>query len=268
VSAPDAAAAEILAAYDSGRQIPRLSDADPALDEPAAYEIASRVRALRERRGERPVGRKIGFTNRSTWSTYGVDAPIWGHMYDSTVHYADDGEIALDVGHLAEPRIEPEIQLHFARTPPVTDDEEAILQCVDWIAHGFEIVHSLFAGWKFKGVDAIAGLGVHGALVVGPRVAVTDPASCAAELRAFEVVLSRNGQEQARGVGANVLGSPVLAFAHLNRVLAKRPESAPVEAGELVTTGTLTELFPVVSGETWSTVLSGTSLSGVTLTFV
>jgi hypothetical protein len=46
------------------------------------------------------------------------------------VHYAVAGEARLAVGHLLQPRIEAEIQLHFARTPPVTRDEQAILESI------------------------------------------------------------------------------------------------------------------------------------------
>jgi 2-keto-4-pentenoate hydratase len=68
-----------------------------------------------------------------------VSAPIWGHVYDSTVHYAL-GDARLAVGHLLQPRIETEIQLPFRRTPPATRDEHTILESIDWIAQGFEIV--------------------------------------------------------------------------------------------------------------------------------
>ena len=45
--------------------------------------LGSQLRRLRESRGETPVGRKIGFTNRITWPDY---APMWGYLYDRTVH--------------------------------------------------------------------------------------------------------------------------------------------------------------------------------------
>ena len=38
----------------------------------------TRIRRLRIARGERPLGYKIGFTNRGIWDRYGVHAPIWG----------------------------------------------------------------------------------------------------------------------------------------------------------------------------------------------
>jgi 2-oxo-3-hexenedioate decarboxylase len=259
-------AAAVLDAYASKHLIGLFSDGDRSLDEAAAYEIAAEVHSRRIARGERPIGRKIGFTNRSIWTEYNVEAPIWGYMYDSTVKQAQDGGARCSVDHLVQPRIEPEIQLHFARTPPITHDEEAILACVDWIAQGFEIVQCPFPDWKFTGVDAIAAFAVHGALIVGQPVAVTDIEECAAKLRDFTITLSRNGEQVATGGGANVLDSPLLAFAHLGEVLAAQSRFRPVEAGEVITTGTLTPLKPVVPGEVWTTALDGIELPGLSLT--
>jgi 2-oxo-3-hexenedioate decarboxylase len=258
------AAEHILDAFASGRLIPPLSREDPSLDEDAAYAIASEVYTRRLGRGERPIGRKIGFTNRGIWAEYRVSAPIWGHVYDSTVQDGRD-EAPVAVGHLLQPRIEAEIQLHFSRTPPVTHDEEAILQSIDWIAQGFEIVQCPFHDWEFAAVDTIAAYAVHGALVLGTPVRAAEIESCADKLRGFEVVLSKDGVEQARGVGANVLGSPLLAFAHLAEVLSQQSRFPPVQAGEIVSTGTLTGLMPVAAGEEWSTTISGIGLPGLSI---
>jgi 2-keto-4-pentenoate hydratase len=259
------AADRILDAFASQRLIPPLSRDDPSLDEDSAYAIALEVYTRRVRRGERPVGRKIGFTNSSIWAEYRVSAPIWGHVYDSTVHYAPAGEARLALVHLLQPRIEAEIQLHFARTPPVTRDEHAILESIDWIAQGFEIVQCPFPDWDFAAVDTIAAYAVHGALVIGTPVPVSEIGHCADKLRRFEVVLSRDGVQQARGVGSNVLGSPLLAFAHLAEVLSLQSRFPPVQAGEIISTGTLTGLMPVSAGEEWSTTISGIDLPGLSI---
>ena len=166
----------------------------------------------------------------------------------------------VDIGGLVQPRIEPEVQVHFARTPPVTHDEHAILDAIDWISLGFEIVHCPFADWNFMAADAIAAHGVHGLLVVGPKVPVEDIPGCRDKLRSFTIDLHRDGQPVASGRGANVLDSPLLAIAHLISVLADQPRFAPLQAGEVVTTGTLTELFPAVVGETWNCEISGIEL--------
>jgi 2-oxo-3-hexenedioate decarboxylase len=152
---------------------------------------------------------------------------------------------------------------------PLTDDPVDVLACVDWIAPGFEIVQSPFPDWKFKAPDCTAACALHGALVVGSPVAVTAESrvALAAMLPVFAVTLSRGDTVVDRGVGANVLKSPALALAHLARVLAELPQFPPLVAGEIVTTGTLTDAWPVVPGETWSSDYGALGLAGMTLTF-
>ena len=48
-------------------------------------------------------------------------------------------------------------------------DETASLSCLDWVAHGFEMVDSIFPQWKFSAADTVAANGVHGALLIGAR---------------------------------------------------------------------------------------------------
>ena len=68
-------------------------------------------------------------------------------------------------------------------------------------------------------------------------------------------------------VGANVLDSPALALGHLARLLAGQPETPPLAAGEIVTTGTITDAWPVSPGEIWSSDYGALGLSGLTLRF-
>jgi len=70
-----------------------------------------------------------------------------------------------------------------------------------------------------------------------------------------------------KGGGANVLDSPLLAFAHLADTLGTQARFAPVQAGEIVTTGTLTARQPVSPGETWATMLDGIDLPDLSITF-
>ncbi len=70
-------AQRLLDALDHARSIAPITDADPHFDDARAYAVAREIHGLRLARGERPVGRKIGFTNRNIWPEYGVYAPIW-----------------------------------------------------------------------------------------------------------------------------------------------------------------------------------------------
>jgi len=83
-----------------------------------------------------------------------------------------------------------------------------LLACVDWIAHGWEIVQSIFPGWKFSAPDAVAAFGVHGALLIGPRHPVAPRAAdWSRTLSTFEIDLYRYGVVVDHGRAANVLGA-------------------------------------------------------------
>jgi 2-oxo-3-hexenedioate decarboxylase len=266
----DTYATELLEATAHARPIATFTARDPGFDMAQAYAVAERVHRARLGRGERPLGRKIGFTNRNIWAEYGVYEPIWGFVYDATVVHAEGGRAEVPLGGLLEPRIEPEIVLRFARAPSLAgaaDLEGAILGAIDWIAHGVEIVQSPFPGWKFKVQDTVAANGLHGRLVIGEPVAVSGIPDCARTLREFRIALARGEDVQALGGGANVLDSPLLAFAHLAEVLGRLPQFEPVGAGEVVTTGTLTAALPVAPGERWRTRLDGLALPGLEIEF-
>lgn len=259
----------VLAAHAGRRQIPSLSGSDPALDLDAAYRVAAQVRRLREARGERAVGRKIGFTNTTIWEEYGVHAPIWGDVYDTTLHDRSALSRPLALAAFVEPRIEPEIVFGLSRAPEPGMDARALIGCLDWAAQGFEIVQSLFPGWRFSAADTVAAFGLHGALVVGERVRIRPGAAetWRAALSGFGITLFRDDAPADRGVAGNVLGGgPLAALAHLVDVLANDADAPPFAAGAVVTTGTLTRALPVVPGERWRTRLAGLPLPGLDLT--
>ncbi len=265
--AVDAMATELLDALDRNVQIRPLTDRFPTFDNAAAYEVNAEILRRRVARGETPIGRKIGFTNRTIWPEYGVYEPMWAHVYDSTVTYFEGTSGTQAIGHLAEPRIEPEILLHFKSAPGGARSEAEILECVDWIAHSVEIVQSHFPNWTFTAPDTAAAFGLHGALMVGPRRPVGEFDDLVQRLRTFTLALARNGEVRARGGGANVLDSPLLAFAHLQGLLEGLPRFEPVRAGEIVSTGTLTAALPIVAGAAWSTEFSGLALDGLHIQF-
>jgi 2-oxo-3-hexenedioate decarboxylase len=264
----EAIAAEAFAALDTGHQIVPFSARLSGFNLDDAYRVAAAIRQMRETRGETPVGRKIGFTNRTIWAEYNVYEPIWGYVYNRTVHdLADLGE-TFSLRGLAEPRIEPEIVFKLAVAPAPGMDETALLACIDWVAHGFEIVQSIFPGWKFSAADTVAAFGLHGALLIGPRHPIAANAEAwSRTLATFEIDLGREGKVVDHGLAANVLGGPVSALRHLVDILARDQANAPLAAGELVTTGTLTRAFPVAPGETWTTELTGLALNGICVHF-
>lgn len=224
------------------------------LDLGQAYERALGVRQLRIARGEQPRGYKVGFTNRTIWPRYGVYAPIWGTVWNTTLSFCDgEGEVSLR--GTCEPRIEPECVFGLHATPPARPTLADLLACVEWIAPGFEIVQSHMPGWKFSAADTVADSGLHARLLVGRKVPVQDlprdAAAFDAQLAAAAITLWKDGARVDAGTGANVLDGPLHALAHFVAALRDCPGAADLQPGDVVTTGTWTDAWPVQRGEQW-----------------
>jgi 2-oxo-3-hexenedioate decarboxylase len=267
VHALGAIAAQAFAALEGARQIPPFSSRAEGLSVEDAYRVTPLVRQMYEAGGAKAVGRKIGFTNRTIWAQYGVYGPVWGYVFDNSVRDLAAVE-ALALASFSEPRIEPEIVFGLAAAPSAAMDETALSSCIAWVALGFEIVQSIYPGWKFSAADTIAANGVHGALLIGPRHPYPPRATeWRRTLSAFEIDLNCGGRLIDRGIAENVLGGPLSALRHLVGLLASDPVNPPLAAGEIVSTGTLTKAMPVAPGETWTATPKGIALDAIQLRF-
>jgi len=258
---------EVVASLASHRQIPTFSSRPVGLTLTQAYRVTPLLRTAFEARGDKITGRKIGFTNREMWKVYGVQSPIWGYATNRTTYELASTKV-LPVKDFTEPRIEPEIMFGLKAAPLPGMNEAALLDCIEWVTLGYEIVQSMFPGWKFTAADTVAANGVHGALVIGPRhVIARRKTEWQRELATFGVELFCNGKLSQRGSGALVLDSPLLALRHLIELLENDSYNPPLHAGEVISTGTLTLAMPVSAGETWTTKVTGIPLEEITLCF-
>lgn len=219
-----------------------------------AYATALELRRLRIARGEQPRGYKIGFTNRSIWPRYNVAGPIWGTVYGSTlVHCEGRAEVSLQ--GICQPRLEPEAVFGLRAAPPANASLNQLFDCLDWVAPGFEIVQSHLPGWKFAAPDAIADGALHARLIVGTRVPVRSIASNSAALcealAASSVRLSQDGVHKESGKGSAVLGDPLHALHHFLQELTQCPGAPTLQAGDVITTGTWTDAWPIAAGQLW-----------------
>jgi 2-oxo-3-hexenedioate decarboxylase len=194
-------------------------------------------------------------------------------MYDDTVHQAVDNQAELSSLPLVAPKIEPEIVFCLARpVPPGAADAVAVLAAVAWIALGFEVIDCVFPDWKFQPVDFVAAKGLHAALVVGAPLPVTDAnrAFIAEALPSFTVRLEKDGALVAEGTGRNSLRSPALCLGELASAIARGAGGSrePLNAGALVSSGTLTESQPMAAGDTWTARVDGLDLPALTLRIV
>ncbi|GLS17141.1 2-keto-4-pentenoate hydratase [Labrys miyagiensis] len=253
---------EVFANMADPREVAPFSDRYAGFGLEDAYEVVREIRRRREARGERVVGRKIGFTNVAAWSGYGISGPIWNYLYDSTTLDLPLPDDSFSTGSWPNIRMETEVALGLRTAPEPGMGDEELLNCVAWAALDFEICTSIFPGWRFKAADA-AATGVHVALLLGTRHPISGSRTrWAGELASFSATLSEIGGAHSVGGGAQVLGSPIKAMGCLVRELA-RYGGEPLRAGEFVTTGTLTQALPALPGELWRSVVQGVDFEGI-----
>jgi 2-oxo-3-hexenedioate decarboxylase len=263
----EAVAKEVIAALSSHCQIPTFSSRPGGLTLAQAYRVTPLLREAFEARGETITGRKIGFTIRQMWTAFGVDSPVWGYATSRTTHELADMQV-MSLRDFSEPRIEPEIMFGIGTEPAPGMSDGALIDCIAWVALGYEIVQSIFPNWKFAAADTVAANGVHGALLIGKRHAVAERrAAWQRELATFEVELSCDDRLMQRGSGALVLDSPLAALRHLIDLLASDRHNPPLRAGEVISTGTLTLAMPVKPAERWTTTVTGIPLEEITVRF-
>lgn len=263
-------------------QVGPLSKTMPDLDQKKGYRIAAAIKAMREQtNSDKIVGRKIGFSNHGIWDEYGIDRSNWSYVYERLVTNIPDGSrdttqgtIEVDISHFSrlQPRIEPEVVVRVADEMSPTMSDLEILQRVEWIAHGFEIVISPFPDWKFTAADTTAAFALHGQLLCGPKKSIRNLEQEGLEqlldqLANFKISLKQNQQVADEGKGSNVLGSPIKALRHLLELLEDDEPGKKLCPGEIVTTGTLTRALPINDGDTWTTELSGIDLPGLNVKF-
>jgi 2-keto-4-pentenoate hydratase len=211
---------------------------------------------------------KVGYANKAMWRALKLDTLLWAHMYDDTVHYAGEDSAELRLPYNRSSKIEPEIV--FKLKQPILSaglDAAAVLQNVDWLAIGFEIIDCPYPDWQFKPADFVAAAGLHLALVVGRPLPVESELvpTLIEGLSSCKIRISRGGQFIEEGSGKNSLRSPALCVGELGAAVLRQPGAAPLSAGDLVSTGTLTAGHPITRGETWQVEVDGLAVSSLTL---
>jgi len=295
-------ALELTAAYAERRALATPPSSRDGLDLPTAYAIERELVRMRGAAGHRSVGVKVGYANKALWRALKLETLVWAHMYDDTVRYAHGNAAALSLARMISPRIEPEIV--FKMKAPLgagITEAAAALEAVEWLALGFEIIDCPYADWKYQPADFVAAYGLHAALIVGEPHPVTQAniSELAEQLPTFKVRLSRHrmseraaaseprergapAERRAReragesegqspsdeidGSGRNSLRSPALCLAELASAMAKQEGAEPLAAGDLVSSGTLTDSTPIQPGATWTASVEGIALSTLALT--
>ncbi|MDV6270280.1 2-keto-4-pentenoate hydratase [Rhodococcus globerulus] len=223
----------------------------------AAYAVQRRVDEIRRNAGAVVVGRKIGLTSVAVQQQLGVDQPDLGVLY-ADMDFTGSDSIPMD--RLIQPKVEAEVA--FVLGADLVDgplDNAQVRDAIEYSVAAIEICDSRIESWDIKFGDTVADNASSGVYVLGTE------RHTLAEVEPADVVMSMSvdGTEVSTGVGTACLGDPIEAVVWLARTA--RELGQPLTAGQVILSGALGPMAPVVAGNVVTVNVSG--LGSVTTSF-
>lgn len=236
---------ELAEAHERARQtvvpIDPPTRAHPTMTLDDAYAIQAAWIDLQVAGGAEVRGHKIGLTSRAMQQAMQIDEPDFGALFDYM--FLDSGASIRAADHL-DPKIEVEfafvLSYDLDRGDVTADD---VYAATDHIVPALELIdarsHRVHpADGRARTVrDTIADNAANSGIVIGSHP-ITVEAARAGELRWAGAICARNGVIEETGLGAAVLGDPVIGVVWLaNRLHGL---GIPLLAGETILAGSFT----------------------------
>lgn len=260
---------QLLDARQKSELMPSLSSRYPITVEDA-YEIAERIGDIRTAEGETIIGRKFDYLNDvSPDSHRKAQLPFWGWLYDSSVHFMENSEGFFSLKEMVQPRIEAEVIFRLGKEPPEKATIGQLADCIEWMAHGIEVTAYPFNDSSRNLIDAVAGFGMHGALLVGEPKIVSEGSrkSLADVLECASMSLARGEVVQTAGFGSDSFSNPLHGLQTLQQLLSQQPRFSSLKAGDIIASGSWTKPVDVRPGDVWLSAISGLPLPGLIVEF-
>jgi 2-oxopent-4-enoate/cis-2-oxohex-4-enoate hydratase len=242
---------ELFCALHDRHSLPPLTVRYPALSLDDAYRISLRFLQRREALGEHVIGKKIGVTSRAVQEMLDVHQPDFGFLTDR-MQVADDSDVSFAAHNLVQPRAEGEIAFILGEDlhgPGITAED--VMAASEWVLPCFEIVDSRIEDWKIRIQDTVADNASCGVFALGQQR--VNPREL--DLAKVQLQVLKNGQPAGTGLGSAVQGHPCAAVAWLANTLGEF--GIPFRKGEIILSGALAPLVPVLPGDEISLTLSG-----------
>ncbi|WP_426357524.1 2-oxopent-4-enoate hydratase [Pseudocolwellia sp. HL-MZ19] len=250
---------QLYKALRTGKQIKPLTEEYPDISIDDAYQISLHLNKLRLADGEKIIGKKIGVTSKAVMNMLKVDQPDFGFLTDKMVF--SQGEDVIISDQLIQPKAEGEIAFILKSDlvgPGITAAD--VLAATDFVMPAIEVVDSRIKDWKIKIQDTVADNASCGVFILGDTA--VDPRDI--DLTTCGMVVEKNGSIISTGAGAAALNSPVNCVAWLANTLGSY--GIALKAGEVIMSGSLVPLEPVVAGD--SMVVSVGGMGSVSARFV
>jgi len=247
---------ELYAALRERKTVRPISEREPTVSIEDAYHISRRLLERRLSDGEKLIGKKIGVTSKAVQRMLDVHQPDFGYLTDR-MRFLDGSEMPIS-SELIQPRAEGEIAFVLKRDlkgPGVGIQD--VLEATECVMPCFEIVDSRISDWKIRIQDTIADNASSGLFLLGTQA--VDPRSI--DLVTCGMVVEKNGEIISTAAGAAALGSPLNCVAWLANTLGTFGVS--LLAGEIVLSGSLVPIEPVVPGDQMRLTIGGIGTASV-----
>ena len=224
------------------REITKItSDLYPELTIEEGYIVQEELVRQKLEEGHTIVGPKMGITSEAKMKQMNVDNPIYGYVFDYMV--VEEGE-PVSVSDYIHPKIEPEIGFVLNKDlegPNVTALD--VLLATEYVFPAVEIIDSRYENFNFTLPDVVADNTSAAGAIFGTFLRKPEEL----ELDVVGVTVSINGEIQALGAGAAVLGHPANSVARLANMLSEKGEK--VKAGQPILTGGATAAVVISPGD-------------------
>ena len=232
---------ELYTAWLERRTVAPLLQREPDITLEDAYKIQLQYIKRRVEAGEKIVGKKIGVTSKPVQEFLGVFQPDFGQLTEGMVY--EEGQ-DIDLSQLIQPKAEAELAFVLKEDligPGITAMD--VIRATEYVAPCFEIVDSRITDWQIKIQDTVADNASCGVYVIGKDKC--DPRDF--DMTLAGMVVEKNGELLSTATGAAVQGSPANAVAWLANTLGEL--GIPFRAGEVILSGSQSQLIPVVDGD-------------------
>ncbi|NNE54340.1 MAG: 2-oxo-hepta-3-ene-1,7-dioic acid hydratase [Sulfitobacter sp.] len=231
----EAAASRLFEAEQRGEQCGLLSLAYPDMSLDDAYAVQDAFVALKEATGLSRIGWKIGLTSRAMQQALGITTPDSGVLLSDMLFHSGN---SVPNGRFIQPRIEAEIAFVMKKNLSGAGTTRAdVLAATDYVAPALEILDTRVmradpeTGRSRVIFDTVADNAANAGVVLG--TARHDPK--AFDLAWVGAIVTRDGVVEETGLGAGVLGDPVMGMVWLVQRLASY--NCGLSAGDIVLSG-------------------------------
>jgi 2-keto-4-pentenoate hydratase len=205
-----------------------------------AYALQAEIARLREQRGEKVIGYKVGCTSRPIQTQLGVQEPIFGRLFDTECHPSG---VHLSSARYANLAVEGEVAVRLSKDLP--SELLSAEGCREAIAEAFPVIelhHYVLPGAWPPGQWLIASNGLHAGFVFAE--AETRRSGMATFARNLSIRI--NGFVVGSVEDATALISPIESL----RWLAGRLSRFGLHLckGQVILTGSPMNLYPVAPG--------------------